>query len=122
MSQVAVVILKAGVYFSENNVLFAIDGLSSASWDESVDRYRILNEIRKNFGSSYILRDSETGEPIQHDMPVNEILDKFSIEDIEIHAESAPVYYEWEKVIFMHKNEYESNFRGMGLTRLKVNQ
>lgn len=35
-------------------------------------------------------------------------------EDIEIHAESAPVYYEWEKVIFMHKNEYESNFRGMG--------
>lgn len=120
MSKVGVVVLNAGIYFSEHQMLFRANGLSKKKWDEKNHRLLILKELCRKFGSSYVLRDSETEKCFDLTASNESILSETDIDDLEIHASDAPVYLSWVKIIFMSESEYDSNYQGIDLTQINI--
>lgn len=120
MSIVGVVVLNAGIYFTEHQMLFRVNGLSKEKWDEKNHRLLILKALCHNFGSSYVLRDIAKGVCVDLSSTNENILSDLDIDDFEIQASEAPVYFSWVKIIFMTEREYNSNYQGIDLTQINL--
>lgn len=120
MTKVGVVVLNAGIYFTEHQMLFRVNGLTEEKWDEKNHRLLILKALCQNFGSSYILRNIAKEVCVDLSLANESILSDMDINDLEIQANEAPVYFSWEKIIFMSESEYNSRYNGIDLTQINI--